>query len=193
MTAREDALLIVAEVTGVYGIKGWVKLRSFTEVAQDLFGYDGYRICSAVDFRSDGSLGTAWRDLVIDQGKAHGRGLIARFAGVTDRDAAEQLRGSLIAVPKTALQPLTADEFYWHQLEGLQVYAGERCLGRVDHLIETGANDVLVVSPEPGTANSVERGKASSRERLIPWVYGDVVQHVDLEGGTIQVNWDPEF
>ncbi|MEM0955264.1 MAG: ribosome maturation factor RimM [Pseudomonadota bacterium] len=219
-------LLILAEVTGAYGIKGWIKLRSFTEVAENLFSYDELKIRAGtaggasqqrrkpVDrysgpqskgvqgrgFQGSPQQDGGWRELVFEQGRAHGKGLIALVQGVSTREAAEALRGSVIAVPKGALAPLRSDEFYWHQLEGLRVLAGECNLGRVAYLMETGANDVLVVRPlqhasgESGESADPEARKASNaRERLIPWLWGDVVQSVDLDSGIIQVNWDPEF
>jgi len=85
-----------------------------------------------------------------------------------------------IGVRRDQLPPAAPGEYYWHDLLGLDVVDlhGE-ALGRVDHLLETGANDVLVVQGE--------------RERLIPFVPGKVVMRVDLEGGVIQVDWDKEF
>ena len=80
---------------------------------------------------------------------------------------------------------LADDEYYWHQLVSLKVYAQEQLLGAVDHLIETGANDVLVVKPCQGSIDQ--------RERLIPYLPGDFVQNIDLHAGTMQVDWDPEF
>jgi len=83
-------------------------------------------------------------------------------------------------VPRSELPDPGPDSFYWTDLEGLTVrtVAGVE-LGVVDHLLETGANDVLVLKGE--------------RERLIPYVRGAVVTDVDLEQGVITVDWDPEF
>ena len=91
-----------------------------------------------------------------------------------------------IAVPRSVLPKLDEGDYYWSQLEKLLVYteSGE-LLGRVDHLIETGANDVLVVK---GTDESVDR-----ETRLIPYVPDQVVKQVDLNTGTLRVDWDPEF
>lgn len=100
--------------------------------------------------------------------------------GCRDRESAEALRHAAVAVPRSALPEPAPGEYYWHDLIGLAVVTtdGEE-LGRVDHLLETGANDVLVVY-----------GK---RERLIPWIQGQVVQSVDPAGGGIIVDWDPAF
>ena len=111
--------------------------------------------------------------------------MIAHLKGVDDRSQAEELKGLEISVPRAELPELTEDEFYWHQLEGLSVYAGDCLLGQVDHLLETGANDVLVVRACEGSLDK--------RERLVPWLRGDVVKGVDLAGSRIDVEWDPEF
>ena len=87
---------------------------------------------------------------------------------------------SLIAVERDQLPETAPDEYYWTDLEGLSVVCQDGTeLGRIDHLLETGANDVLVVQGE--------------RERLIPYIPGQVIRQVDLENGRMVVDWDPEF
>ena len=102
-----------------------------------------------------------------------------------DRELAREYSGLELAVAADQLPALADDEYYWHQLVSLKVYAQEQLLGAVDHLIETGANDVLVVKPCQGSIDQ--------RERLIPYLPGDFVQNIDLHAGTMQVDWDPEF
>jgi len=83
-------------------------------------------------------------------------------------------------VPRSALPAAGEDEYYWSDLEGLRVETLEGVdLGTVDHLIETGANDVLIV-----------RG---DRERLIPFLRPSVVREIDLVAARIRVAWDPDF
>lgn len=171
----EADLLVIGRISGVYGIKGWVRVHSFTEPAENLFGYRDLKL------RRRGH----WETVEIDTGKQHGKGLIARLVGVDNRNDAELLKGCDIAVSREQLPALTQDEYYWHQLEGLEVFAADQCLGQVDHLLETGANDVLVIKPTEGSIDS--------RERLVPWVMEQVVLSVDLEKGSIEVDWDPEF
>ena len=167
--------LVVGRICGVFGIKGWVKIRSYTEPAENLFAYSDWKL------RRQGR----WEPIEIDGGRPHGKGLIAHIVGIDDRDAAEQFNNSDIAVSRSQLPALEQDEFYWHQLQGLEVHADGQLLGKVDHLLETGANDVLVVK---ATAGSID-----DRERLIPWIRGQVIRSVDLETGTVDVDWDPEF
>ena len=98
-----------------------------------------------------------------------------------------QLTGALIAITPDQLQVLSEDEFYWRDLVGLRVINREGIeLGTVQRLMETGANDVLVVSDE----QSAEQG---GREHLVPWTPGQAVLEVDLEQGRILVDWDEDF
>ena len=126
-----------------------------------------------------------WEPVEFDRGQQHGKGLVAHIVGIDDRNEAERLKGCEIAVAREQLPALDAGEYYWHQLEGMKVESRGCCLGQVDHLLETGANDVLVVKPCEGSVDS--------RERLVPWVQGQYVLSVDLDRGVIEVDWDPEF
>jgi 16S rRNA processing protein RimM len=114
------------------------------------------------------------------QGRAQGKGVVARLDGVDDRDAATALVGTEIWVPRDALPKPRQGEYYWADLEGLAVRTVDGVdLGRVSHLFATGANDVMVVQ--------------GGRERLIPFVPGRQVVKVDLDAGLIEVDWDPDF
>lgn len=177
MSAPEH--IVVGKVTTAYGLKGWVKIHSFTEPDTNVLAYQPLYIGD----------GAQWRPALIEQGKAQGRGLVVKFEGCNDRNQAELLAGQQLAIGANQLPPLEEGEVYWRQLEGLLVYslteAGEVLLGRVDGLIETGANDVIVVKP---VNESIDQ-----RERLVPFVRDDVIVAIDLDGGTLRVNWDPEF
>ncbi len=120
-----------------------------------------------------------------------GKGLVAHIAGVDDRTLAEAYSGLEVAVKGDSLPALEEGDYYWSQLQGLQVWCRDVSgaggtearvlLGTVDYLIETGANDVLVVKP---STDSID-----DRERLIPYLPGDVVTKVDLERAEIEVDW----
>ena len=173
-------LVVVGKITTVYGVKGWVKIHSFTEPMENIFGYQSCYL------ERDGQ----WQPLEFDAGKLHGKGLIAQIKGVSDREQARLYCQCNIAVSADEMPALEGDDFYWHELEGLLVYTHssegeEQLLGKVSHLMETGANDVLVVRKCKG---SIDR-----RERLIPWLPEQVVQEVDIEAGRMQVDWDAEF
>ncbi|MBN7796036.1 ribosome maturation factor RimM [Parahaliea mediterranea] len=171
-------LLTVGKITGCYGIKGWVKVHSYTDPQENFLKYGGWVIR-----RREGP-----GPIDFDAGKRHGKGLVAHIRGVDDRTTAESYQGLEVAVPAGSLPALEEGDFYWHQLEGLEVWCGtddgDVLLGTVDYLIETGANDVLVVK---ASARSIDE-----RERLIPYLPGDVVRRVDLEAGRIEVDWFPD-
>jgi len=96
------------------------------------------------------------------------------------KDAPKLRRALAMAVDRERLPETQAGEVYWTDLEGLRVETVDgRELGRISHLFETGANDVMVVVGE--------------RERLIPYLPGEVIKETDLEGGVMRVDWDPEF
>jgi 16S rRNA processing protein RimM len=171
-------LLTVGKITGCYGIKGWVKIHSFTEPQENFLQFGTWMI------RRRGAL----EPIEFDSGKRHGKGLVVHIAGVDDRTLAEAYRGLEVLAPEADLPQLEEGDYYWRQLQGLQVWCldGDNrvLLGKVDHLIETGANDVLVVKASEGSLDD--------RERLIPYLPDDVVRRVDLEQGEIEVDWFPD-
>lgn len=175
--AESDAggLLVVGRICGCYGIRGWVKVRAYTEPQENFLKLGGWML----------QRGGGFEPIEFDAGRPHGKGLVAHIAGVDDRTAAESFRGLEVAVAADSLPPLVEGDYYWRQLLGLKVWCREGAervlLGQVDHLIETGANDVLVVAPCPGSVDS--------DERLIPYLPGDVVALVDLEEGLLEVDW----
>jgi 16S rRNA processing protein RimM len=104
----------------------------------------------------------------------------AKLKGLDDVDGAREWIGADVVVPREALPELADGEFYWADLEGLTVRTQDGVvLGKVDHLFATGQHDVLVLDSEP--------------ERLIPFVVGPIVKEVDLRGGTIVVDWSPDY
>ena len=181
--ARSDAtshLISIATIVGVYGVKGWVKVRINLEDPASLTFLSPKQLTD--------SRGKRVRSLDITAVRSQGKGFIAKLAGVDDRSSAELLRGHSIQIPESALPGLNDGEFYWRDLIGCRVELGvddeSLSLGCVDHLIETGANDVLVVRP---TEDSID-----DRERLIPWLEDDVIVAVDIELRRISVRWHPD-
>lgn len=162
-------LIRLGEVVGVWGTEGWLKIRSYTRDRSEIFDY-GYWLVGPADRP---------RRLELEEGREHGRALIAKLVGVDDSQEAAAQVGALIQISPEQLPMLEEGEYFWHQLEGLAVERLDGTpLGTVDHLFETGANDVLVVSGE--------------RERLIPYTPG-VIREVDLAAGVVRVDWDEEF
>lgn len=173
-------LVVVGRLTTVYGVRGWVKLHSYTEPMENILGFDRMYL------QRNGQ----WQAIEFEDCKRHQKGLVVQLSGVADRDAAKAYCQCDLAVPAEDMPPLETGDYYWHQLEGLKVYsqvAGkpEQLLGQVDHLMETGANDVVAVKP---CEDSIDK-----RERLIPWLPDQVVKAVDLDTGRITVDWDSEF
>jgi 16S rRNA processing protein RimM len=165
-----DSLVIIGRVTGLYGIKGWVKVYSHTRPLNNILSYRPWYLQSA-----DG-----WEERQLAEGRTQGKGIVARLAGYDDRDQATELLERDIAIKRSQLPRAEKGAYYWADLEGLRVFTLEGVeLGVVDHLFETGANDVLVIQGE--------------RERLLPLLMDQVIKEVDLGAGLMRVDWDPEF
>lgn len=164
-----DKLIVMGRVAAPFGIKGWVKIQTFTEHTDSLQDYGVWWLGRNGQFREVAPL----------EVKSHGKTLVAQFAGITEREQAALLQGQEVAIPRSELPEAGEDEYYWNDLIGLQVtnLQGDS-LGTVDHLLETSANDVMVLK--------------SDRERLVPFV-GQVVRKVDLAAGLIEVDWDKDF
>jgi 16S rRNA processing protein RimM len=165
-SAHKDIAL--GYISAVHGIKGWVKIHSWTRPMEAILQYQPWL------------LGEDKKPVKIVDGRKQGKGIAALLPGFSDREQAATLIGTQIFVGRDQLPATGEGEYYWSDLEGLEVKTinGE-LLGLVEKLMETGANDVLVI-----------RG---NREHLVPFVQGQYVTRVDLEEGMIEVDWDPEF
>lgn len=163
--------ILLGRVAGAFGVRGEIKLESWTEPRSAIFRYQPWILRSPSGQEST---------LTGVRGRDSGKHLVARFPGVEDRDTVEAMRGTEVFVARSVLPPPQPDEYYWVDLEGLDVRTVEgQSLGTVSHLFSTGANDVLVA-----------RG---DRERMIPFVQPEFVKSVDFEANLIVVDWDPEF
>ena len=163
--------VLLGRVTGAFGVRGDVKLESWTEPRARIFGYQPWilRAANGVEHEMQGA-----------RGRDTGKHVVATLPGIEDRDAAEALRGTEILVPRQVLPPAAPGEYYWVDLEGLRVVNVEGTdFGIVSHLFSTGANDVLVAHGD--------------RERMIPFVQPDYIRAVDLAAGVVTVDWDAEF
>lgn len=165
----DQEFLIVGRISGLFGVRGWVKVFSYSQPRENILNYKQWYLRQ----------GTAWQVERLAQGQLHGKGVIAQLDGCVDRDAAERFVGCDIAIKREQLAPRESDEFYWADLVGCRVETVDGVeLGQVSSLFETGANDVMVVRGE--------------RERLLPFTENTVIE-VDLEQRHILVDWDPEF
>jgi 16S rRNA processing protein RimM len=167
-TGEGRKVVQIGLISGVHGVKGWVKIHSLTEPREAIFEYQPWL------------LGDSGEEARILQGKKHGKHLIAMLENTKDRDQAEDRVGQVIAVYRDQFAELPDTEFYWTDLVGMTVRLEDGTpLGTIERLLATGANDVMVVQGE--------------RERLIPFVRGPYVKDVDLEDGVVVVDWDPDF
>ncbi len=164
--------ITIGEISGAYGIKGWVRIHSHTQPRENVLRYSPWEL----EHRGER------RQVRVLAGRRQGRGVVAQIEGIDTRDQAERLRGAKIHIDRDQLPELPAGEYYWADLIGLRVVDRQgRDLGQVVNLLETGANDVLIVHGEAG------------REILIPWIRERVIEKVDLEARTIRVDWDPDY
>ena len=175
MDADKSAVL-VGRVSSPYGIKGWVKISSYTQPLDNILGYAPWQLRNSKS-------GKFVSVVELREGKVHGKGLIAKLSGIDDRDQAEALAGLEIIVPRSQFPQAEEGEYYWTDLEGLKVEAVDGTnIGRVEHMMEAGAADVMVVCGE---------GEGNSR-LMIPFIRGDVILNVDLDAGIVQVDWEYE-
>ncbi len=169
-------MIALGRIGAPHGIKGWVRLISFTDPIDNILEYGEFQV----------QHGAVMRRIVLDEARRQGKFLVAHIEGCDDRELARQYTGQELLVPTDSLPALEQGSYYWHQLVGLKVLnlSGE-VLGAVDHLMETGANDVLVLKPVSASIDD--------RERLIPYLKDTVVKQVDLVGGTLTVDWEADF
>ncbi|OIN10382.1 ribosome maturation factor RimM [Oceanisphaera psychrotolerans] len=169
--------VVVGQLGAVYGIKGWLKVNSFTDQPEGIFDYQPWLI-------KDGS---SWREIQFTGWKRHNKSLICKLADIDQREQAQLLTGADIAVSAELFPALPGDEFYWRDLIGCRVQNIKGYdFGLVSHLMETGSNDVLVVKANANDA-------FGQRERLIPFLDDQVIKSVNLQDRIIEIDWDPDF
>lgn len=170
LDAPQD-VLNAGKISGVFGIKGWVKVFSETQPRENILKYSPWLV----------QKGGTVQEIKVISGQLHGGSVVAQLQGIDDRDAALALMGAEIFIRRSQLPKPKPGEYYWADLVGLNVINQQGvALGRVDHLLETGANDVLVVVD-------------GEQERLIPFLQQQFVLSIDLEQGSMVVDWDPDF
>lgn len=168
--AREAGRQVtVGRVSGVFGVRGWVKVYSYTDPPENVLSYREWWL---------------WREasgsrLQVREGRLQGRAIIVRLEGIEDRERAAEWVGATVAVEREALPPPEPGCYYWADLLGLEVRdLRGRGIGRIERLLETGAHDVLVVSAPTGD------------EILIPFVVGEIVHRVCPQEGYVEVDWE---
>jgi len=192
----DQHLICVGQFGGSYAVQGWLKLQSFTEPAEAIFDYQPWFLLAAeveqTNRKQRGEQTSASVFVVADENvsrqkleltssRRHGRGFVVKLAGVDNPEQAQRLAGRSLYVSRSQLPALTDGRYYWVDLLGLAVE--DQCgkpLGRVDDIMETGANDVLVVKSDAGD------------EVLIPYVMDHYITSVDLTARKIIVDWEGE-
>ena len=168
MDQRKDQIC-VGRITGVQGLQGWVRVFSDTSPRENIIEYSPWML------EAEGRTTT-----LEVQGRLQGRLVLAKLPGIETREQAAELIGSEIYIWPEQLPELDQDEYYWSDLIGMQVESTQaEVFGRVDDMLETGANDVMVIKGD--------------RERLIPFVIGETVTEVDLTGRRIIVDWQADY
>lgn len=172
MTSSEE-FIPVGKITGTFGIRGWMKVFSFTDPRKNILSYSPLYLL----------IKGQWVETKVTNGRVQGKGIVIALEGVTEPEQVLPLVGTQLAIKQQQLEPAKEGEFYWSQLIGMTVVNLDNvALGQVDSLLETGAHDVLVV-----------KDKEQKAERLIPFVMEDIVQSVDLDSGVIEVDWELDY
>jgi 16S rRNA processing protein RimM len=170
-TDSQDEFVIVGKFGASYGVKGWIKVFSDTDPKDAILDYEPWFIET-----NSGQ----WEEIKISEARFHSKCVIAHIEGCNAKEETPAYTNKLMAVKQSQLAKLDNDQFYWSELKDMQVMNTEDIvLGKVDHLFEAGANDILVVKGE--------------RKHLIPFIWKEFIKSVDRETKTIIVDWDSEF
>jgi len=168
-----EGFIPVGKIAGVFGVKGWMKVFSFTQPRKNILSY------SPLYLLTKGQ----WVEAKVASGRVQGKGIVIALENVTEPDQVLPLIGTELAIKQHQLKPTEQDEFYWSDLTGLNVInLHDESLGQVDSLVETGAHDVLLV-----------KDKVNKTQRLIPFVMGEIVDEVNLDSGFIRVDWELDY
>lgn len=162
--------VITGRLARPYGIRGWIKVLSFTDPIQNLLTYKNWYIQHQ----------HTWQNFSLSTGRIQGSFLVVKLEGLNNPEAVKQYTNDLIAVERSTFPPLKENEYYWADLIGMQIVTIDGVpLGRVKSLLETGSNDVLIISNQ-------------GHEHLIPYL-SHVVKSVDIKNKIITVEWDANF
>ena len=174
---EQQRIEVVGKLGSTYGIRGWLRIYSSTEQAESIFEYQPWFL----------KIKGKWQPTELENWRHHNHEIIVKLKGVDDREAAQILANVEIGVDLSVFPELEEGDYYWHDLIGCSVVNLEGyTMGTVTEMMETGSNDVLVVK-----ANT--KDAFGKQERLIPFLYEQVVKRVDLTTKTIEVDWDAGF
>jgi len=175
--SEQNEKIVVGKLGATYGIRGWLKVHSFTDEGENIFDYSPWFLNQK----------GAWVEYKVESWKRHNKGYVCKLEGLDVREDAHLLTNFEISISPSALPKLSEDEFYWRELFGMKVVTDKGYdLGEVTDILETGSNDVLVVKANLKDA-------FGQKERLIPFLEEQVIKKVDREAQRIEVDWDPGF
>jgi len=179
----------LGRVLDAWGIKGWVRIQPHSADTEALFASnDWFLQPPEARFARGFSAFSGCVAVRVAELKVHADGLVARFDGLADRNAAEALKGCRISLPRSAFPEPTEGEYYWVDLIGLEVVNREGVhLGVVRDLMTTGPTSVLVLE-YPETVN----GADTTAERLIPFVDA-YIDAVDKAQRRITADWQTDY
>lgn len=167
MNSSPSHPVIIGQVAGVFGVRGWVKVRSETQPRDNILNYSPWYI----------QQGDHWQPFELLTGQVHGKGLIAQLKGCGDRDQAAAMIGCAIAIEREQMPEPEPGEYYWSDLLGLAVVnLQQQPLGHIQQMLSTGAHDVMVI-------------RSADREILVPFVQQHYVMEVDLKQRRMLIDW----
>ncbi len=170
---EDKSQIIVGRIGGAHGIRGWLKIMSYTRPKENIFTYSPWLL----------HVDNAWQEIEIEESQQRGERLMVKMSGIETPEAARVYMNCDIAITRAQLPDLGEGEYYWRDMIGLEVFNQDNIsLGKISKVTETGANDVLVISKD---------GK-NKKNILIPLVKDVFVKQVDLNAKTMNVEWQLE-
>lgn len=177
ITAPPPHPVVIGRIVGAYGILGWVRVISFTEQNDNIFHYSPYFTI----------IQSTWKSIYLDQWKLIGKHYIVKIRGISNRDSAQLLSRCNIIIDDTQFPRINNDEYYWRDLIGCAVITVPGVLlGNIVSIIETTANDVLVVKMHQSNPHRI-------KNCLIPFLIKRVIKNINFITHIVTVDWDPNF
>ena len=168
----KEELVIIGRFGRPIGIKGQIKFYVYSREPETVAQYQPWKIKTTAN---------NWEIIKPISITLKDKFLVVLLDGISDRNAAEKLTNMEVVVTRSQLPMLSEGEYYWQDLIGLKVINhNQKPLGKVIQLLETGANDVLVV-------------EADDNKHLIPFILEQYILNIDLKSGEIMVHWDEDY
>ena len=165
---EDDKKIYLGKISGVHGIKGWLKIHSFSSPPENILNYPKWIINNQGEEEC----------YSVEQGRKQNNKIVVKLEKIDDRNTAESLINSKIQILRSDLPKLSNENYYWSDLVGLSVLNSEETvIGKIESLIETTANDIMVIN-------------TSKNERvLVPFVMHEIIKEVNLELNYVKIDW----